>query len=59
MPIAMCFQKEKTALYPVASVPFRNSRVTVSIQLKNGRRYDLRPSGNQPGNYRNQIMLNQ
>jgi len=26
----------------------------VSIQLENGRRYELRPVGNQPGNYRDQ-----
>ena len=36
------------------SCPFSQRQGAVSIQLENGRRYDLRPVGNQPGNYRDQ-----
>lgn len=33
---------------------FSQRQGAVSIQLENGNSYDLRPSGNQPGNYRDQ-----
>ncbi|MCL6434735.1 MAG: SH3 domain-containing protein [Leptolyngbyaceae cyanobacterium HOT.MB2.61] len=33
---------------------FSQRQGVVGIQLKNGRRYDLTPYGNQPGNYRDQ-----
>lgn len=33
---------------------FSQRQGAVGIQLQNGRRYDLRPVGNQPGNYRDQ-----
>jgi hypothetical protein len=33
---------------------FSQRQGAVGIQLKNGRRYDLRPVGNNPGNYRDQ-----
>ncbi|MUL37840.1 hypothetical protein [Gloeocapsopsis dulcis] len=36
------------------SCTFSQRQGVVGIQLKNGRRYDLRPVGNQPGNYRDQ-----
>ncbi|MEH2119498.1 hypothetical protein [Nostoc sp.] len=37
-----------------APCSFSQRQGAVSIQLKNGRSYDLRPVGNQPGNYRDQ-----
>lgn len=33
---------------------FSQRQGTVGIQLQNGKRYDLRPTGNQPGNYLDQ-----
>lgn len=37
-----------------APCTFSQRQGAVSIQLQNGRRYDLRPVGDQPGNYRDQ-----
>ncbi|MDF5709328.1 MAG: hypothetical protein PUP90_17090, partial [Nostoc sp. S4] len=37
-----------------APCSFSQRQGAVSIQLKNGRSYDLSPVGNQPGNYRDQ-----
>jgi hypothetical protein len=37
-----------------SSCTYSQRQGAVSIQLENGRRYDLRPVGNQPGNYRDQ-----
>ncbi|MGI0485807.1 hypothetical protein ACN4EK_10245 [Pantanalinema rosaneae CENA516] len=36
------------------SCTFSQRQGAVGIQLQNGKRYDLRPVGNQPGNYRDQ-----
>lgn len=35
----------------VTACTFSQRQGAVGIQLKNGRRYDFRPTGNQPGNY--------
>lgn len=48
------YPKGKERATSSGSCTFSQRQGAVGIQLKNGRRYDLRPVGNQPGNYRDQ-----
>ncbi|MEH2377266.1 hypothetical protein [Nostoc sp.] len=48
------FPKGEDRATSSGSCTFSQRQGAVSIQLENGRRYDLRPSGNRPGNYRDQ-----